>query len=175
MSKAWKWILGILAVLIIVAVVVAGVFVWRNYAQRAMSARVTRMQQYAQRAPGTPVAPGTPIAPGAPTVPNNQARPGMPYGFGSRDRGFFQGPGGRMPMMGGRGYGNFGGRMPFGMGLLFLGGLLHLIIPLGVLVLVAILFYVLGRRAGAASVPPVQPSNLAPPDAPTSGRRVAKS
>jgi hypothetical protein len=169
MSKAWKWLLGILAALIIVAVVVAGVFVWRNYSQLAMRARVTRMQQYVQPAPGTP------SAPGAPTAPNNQGGPANPYGFGHRDRGFFQGPGGRMPMMGGGGYRHFGGLMPFGMGFFLLGGLLHLIIPLGVLVLVAILFYVLGKRAGASSVAQTPPSNPTPPATPPAGRRVAKS
>jgi len=166
MTKAWKWILGILAALVILGVVAAAVFVWWNHAPLTMSARVTRMQQYAQPAPGTPAAPG------APTVPNKQ---GAPYGFGRGDRGFFQSPGGRMPMMGGRGNRNFGGLMPFGMGFFLLGGLLHLIIPLGVLVLVAILFYSLGKRAGASSIAPTPISNPNPPDAPSSGRRVAKS
>ena len=166
MTKAWKWILGILAALVILGVVAAAVFVWWNHAPLAMSARVTRMQQYAQPAPGTPAAPG------APTVPNKQ---GEPYGFGRGDRGFFQGPGGRMPMMGGRGYQNFGGLMPFGMGFFLLGGLLRLIIPLGVLALVAILFYSLGKRAGASSIAPTPISNPNPPDARSSGRRVAKS
>ena len=166
MTKAWKWILGILAALVILGVVAAAVFVWWNHAPLAMSARVTRMQQYAQPAPGTPAAPG------APTAPKN---PGEPFGFGRRDRGFFQGPGGRMPMMGGRGYRDFGGLMPFGMGFFLLGGLLHLIIPLGVLVLVAILFYSLGKRAGASPVAPTPISNPTPPEAPGSGRRVAKS
>ena len=78
-------------------------------------------------------------------------------------------------MMGGRGSRIFGGFMPFGMGFFLLGGLLHLIIPLGVLVLVAILFYVLGKRAGASSVAQTPPSNPTPPEAPSSGRRVAKS
>jgi hypothetical protein len=172
MSKAWKWILGILAALIIVGVVVAAVFVWWNHAPLALSTRVTRMQQYAQPAPGTP------SAPGAPTVPNNPGNQQSPYGYGRRDRGFFQGPGGGMPMMGGRGYRNFGGLMPFGMGFFLLGGLLRLIIPLGILVLVAILFYALGKRAGASSVAPMPPSNPTPPEAPqapSSGRRVAKS
>ncbi len=54
MSKTWKWILGILAVLVIVGVVVGAVFMWRNYAPMALGSRVTRMRQYAQPAPGTP-------------------------------------------------------------------------------------------------------------------------
>ena len=156
MSNAWKWILGILAVLIVLGVVAAAVFVWWNRAPLAMSARVTRVQQYAQ-----PVAWNARTAPGAPTIPNNQA---SPYGFGRGDRGFFQGPGGRMPMMGGRGYRDFGGLMPFGMGFFLLGGFLHLIIPLGVLVLVAILFYALGKRAGASTVASTPASNPTPPE-----------
>ena len=166
MSKAWRWILGILAVLVILGVVAAAVFVWWNHAPLAMSARVTRMQQYAQPAPGTPAAPG------APTVPNDQRQP---YGFGRGDRGFFQGPGGRMPMMEGRGYRNFGGLMPFGMGFFLLRGLLHLLVPLGILALVAILFYSLGKRAGTSSVTPTPTSSPNPPEAPSGGRRVAKS
>lgn len=50
----------------------------------------------------------------------------------------------RHPMMGGRGFGIFG--MPF----LFLGGLLRLIFPLGVLVLVAYFAYQQGKRARMA-------------------------
>jgi hypothetical protein len=119
-----------------------------------MSARVDRWQQYPPAASGTPV------------VPNEQVKPRTPYGF-RPDDGYHNF--GRMPMMGGRGYRNFGGWMPFGPGFFILGGFLHLIIPLGILALVAILFYALGKRAGmakAASAPPP------PPRAP--GRRVAR-
>ncbi len=78
-------------------------------------------------------------------------------------------------MMGSRGFRNFGGMMPFGIGFLILGGLLHLIIPLGILVLVAILFYWLGRRAGASYAARTAPSNPTTPEPPRPGRRVAKS
>ncbi len=78
-------------------------------------------------------------------------------------------------MMGGRGFRNFGGMMPFGFGFLILGGLLHLIIPLGILVLVAILFYWLGRRAGASAAASTAPINPTTPEPPRPGRRVAKS
>ena len=82
MSKAWKWILGIVAVLVIVGVVVGAVFVWQNHAPLALASRLTRPRPYAQPAPGTPAAPG------APAVPNNQTGQGAPYGFGRGERGF---------------------------------------------------------------------------------------
>ena len=78
-------------------------------------------------------------------------------------------------MMGDRGFRNFGGLMPFGMGFFLLGGLLHLIIPLGILALVAILFYWLGKRAGASTVAATPPSNPTLPEPPRPGRRVAKT
>jgi hypothetical protein len=171
MSKTWKWIIGILAALVIVGVVADAVFVWRNYGSFAVGNRVSRMRQYAQPAPGTPAAPGSPA------VPNYQKREGAPYGFGHGERGFFGDRGGRMPMMQGRGYGYgaFGGLMPYGGGFFLLGGLLHLIIPLGILALVAVLFYWLGRRAGAASAAQSSPAGPTAPPTPRPGRRVAKS
>ena len=169
MSKTWKWILGVLAALVIIGIVAAAVFVWWNHAPLTLARRVTRVQQYAQPAPGTPIAPGTPA------VPNAQPRQSMPYGFGRGDRGYFYGDGGHMPMMGGRGSRGFGGGfMPFGMGFFILGGLLRLMIPLGILVLVAILFYQLGKRAGASSAMPAPPSTPTPADPPRPGRKVAK-
>jgi hypothetical protein len=148
MSKTWKWILGVLAALVIVGVAVGAVFVWRNHAPLALARRVDRASQYAQRGPATKVAPGTPAAPGS---PNFQRRQGTPYGFGRGERDFFNGPGGRMPMMGGRGYHAFGGLMPFGFGFFFLSGLFRWVIFIGALILVAVLFYQLGKRAGASA------------------------
>jgi hypothetical protein len=168
MSKTWKWILGVLAALVIIGVVTAAVFVWWNHAPLALARRVTRVQQFAQPAPSTPVAPGTP------GVPNTQPGAGTPYWYGRGDRGYFFGPGGRMPMMAGRGFRTFGGMMPFGMGFFLVAGLLRLIIPLGILVLVAILFYQLGKRAGASSSTSAPPSAPAPSDPPRPGRKVAK-
>ena len=68
------------------------------------------------------------------------------------------------PMMGGRGFNRFGMMMPFGpfgMGLMIVGAFLRLIIPLGILALVAWLFYSLGKRAGK-SASTVQPASPAP-------------
>jgi hypothetical protein len=92
------------------------------------------------------------------------------YGFGNRApmdnfRNF------RHPMMGGRGY------YPLG-GFFFLGGLLRLIFPLGVLALVAYFSYKAGKQAGmnealAAAAP--EPVIDAEPEEPPKkrGRRVA--
>lgn len=157
MSKTLKWILGILAVLVIIAVAAAAVFVLRNQAPFTLGYNYGR--QGIQQAPATPGAPNT--------------QPNQPYGFreyrGYPNRGF----GGRMPMMGGRGFNNFG---MFPLGLFFLGGLFRLLIPVVILVLVAILFYQLGKRAAVAPAPRSQPPS-APPDMPTpaAGRKVAKS
>lgn len=139
MSRTWKWILGILAVVLIIAVAAAAVFVWWNHSGFQVVYRLNRTL------PNAPAAPGTPNAPSA---PNNQQNPNMPFGF--RDyRGYpYQGFGRRMPMMGGRGFWNFGAGMPFGLGIFFLGGFLRLLIPIGILVLVAVLFYQMGKRGG---------------------------
>ena len=67
----------------------------------------------------------------------------------------------------------------FGMGFFFLSGMLRLILPLGILALVAFLFYQMGKRAGASSVAPQTPapvpSEPAPVETPGKGRKVAKS
>jgi hypothetical protein len=169
MSTVWKWILGVLAVLVVLGLIAGAVFVMWNHAPANFAARVTRRQQYGPAAPGTPAAPS---APGTPAAPNNQPRARAPYGFRPNDgfRSF-----GRMPMMGeSRGFGRFGGWMPFGFGLFFLGGFFHWIIPLAILVVVAILFYELGKRAGRASAFQAPPSGPPPAEPPRPGRRVAR-
>jgi len=92
------------------------------------------------------------------------------YGFGNR------GPMGgyqnfRHPMMGGRGF------YPWG-GFFFLGGLLRLIFPLGVLALVAYFSYQAGKKAGmnaALAVTAPEPVMDAEPEEPKKqrGRKVA--
>jgi hypothetical protein len=165
MSKTWKWILGVFAALVIIGVVVGAVFVWQNHAPLTLARRVNRAPQDVQPAPGTPVAPGT---------PNYQRRQGTPYGFNRGERDFFYGPGGRLPMRGDRGFPAFGGLMPFGLGLFFLVGLFRWVILIGALVLVAVLFYQLGKRAGASAAVQAPPSDPNPPEPPRPGRRVAK-
>ena len=117
-----------------------------------------------------PNAQGTPIAPNGQNVPNLQNRPFGPRGFG--DDGWGPGRGFRMPMMGGR---FFGRGMGFGMGFFFLGGLFRLIIPLGLLALVAILFYSLGRRSALPRASAPAAREPAPPEPASSGQDVPKS
>lgn len=161
MSKVWKWILGVLAALVIIGVVAAAVFVWWNHAP--ITLRRTAVQ---------PPASGTP----APNAPNSQRLPTNPYGFDNDRRFQPYNWGWRMPMMRNRLYPRTGAWMPFGFGLFFLGGLLRLIIPLGILALVAFLFYQLGKRAAlrpqaAPPAPPTPPQDRTP----LPGRKVAKS
>lgn len=165
MSRTLKWILGIVAGLVIIAAVAAAGYILWNRAPRAFGYRFN--QPNAQVAPGTPGAPGT--------QPN---QPNQPFGFRGYGMNPYGGFGRHMPMMGGRGYFNYG-MMPFGFGMFFLGGLLRLLIPLIIVVLVAVLFYQLGKRAGSAPAvvaPPAQPpATPADMPEPRPGRKVAKS
>ena len=127
MKNAWKWILGILIILVIVAALVAVPIVMRNY----MLARTPNNAANA--------------------LPQGRGWNMMP-GYGTRQgQGGFSGRSG--PMMGvGRGFNrSFGGGFsPFGFGFMFLGGFLRLI-PW---ILLALLFwgvYQLGRRSGLRS------------------------
>lgn len=183
MSKVWKWILGVLAVLVIVGVVVGAVFLWRNHASFNGMTRVTRQGQNLPNAPfGRGYQNGQK---GQNNAPNN--RNNLPWGPRAEVPGWrgngMRGYGGFGPMMRGErgfsrfdrgfGYGPAGMFMPFGFGLFFLGGLLRWIIPLGVLVLVAFLFYQMGKNAGLAAAAKAAPAPE-PEEAPRRGRRVAK-
>ncbi len=161
MSKFWKWILGIVIVLVVVGAIVGVVFLVRNHPLFAFGPR------YANRfnAPNGQTVPNAPNGQNTPANPNGPRgmQPGYGYGFGP-GRGYnweWRGP-----MMGGHGFmpyggfGPFGMFMPFGMGF-FLGGLLRLLIPIGVLVLVAFIFYQIGKRNGMATVT-AHPANPAP-------------
>lgn len=165
MSKTLKWILGILAVLVILAVAAVAVYMLRNHGPLSLSYRTERNFP----APGA-----TPGAPQAQPYGQPNAQPDQLFGF-RQDRGMpYNGFGRHMPMMGGRGFFNHG-MMPFGFGLFFLGGLLRLFIPIVILVLVAILFYQLGKRsrpAPAAATPPPASTDM---PTPLPGRKVAKS
>lgn len=144
MSRTLKWFLGILAVLVVVAIIAGGVWVWQNHAQLMASARPYAVQ---------------PNTPGSPTGPNF---PNRGFGFNGDGGNPMGGFGFRGPMMGGRGRFMFFG--PFGMGLFFLGGLLRLLIPLGMLVVVAIIFYQLGKRAGGHALVRPEPAPAVPSD-----------
>jgi hypothetical protein len=161
MKKIWKWILGIVLVLVVVGALVAAPFVMRNY----------MMANYSYRA-----------APQFAPQTNPQA-PGWNNGPRQRGNDQWQGPQGQapgrfegrqMPMMKNgrnfqRGFMPFGGFTPFGFGLMFLGGLLRLI-PLALFGLLLYGVYQLGKRAGIRSaqvaaapvVPPVAAGSETP-------------
>jgi hypothetical protein len=162
MKNIWKWILGIILVLVVVAALVAVPLVMHN-------TMATNFGFQARQ-----------IAPGA-----NQQAPDWNGGPMMRGYDNQQGPQGqapgrfngqRNPMMGNgrnfeRGFSHFGGFAPFGFGFMFLGGLLRLI-PLALFGLLLYGVYQLGKRAGMRSVQAVTPvaSQTEPPAAtPTPG------
>jgi preprotein translocase subunit SecG len=156
MSKVWKWILGIVIVLVVVGAIAGVVFLVRTHLLAALG------PQYGNRFNPS----NGQNSPNAPTNPNGQRGMHPGYGYGPGMRGYNWE--GRGPMMGGRGFmpygggfGPFGMFMPFGMGFFFLGGLLRLLIPIGVLVLVAYIFYQMGKRNGM-SASAMHPANSAP-------------
>jgi hypothetical protein len=152
MSRTWKWILGILAVLVLVGIVVGAVFMRQNH----MAWWNPRGFTYS--------------APGAPGSQQGQTAPNEYDGlrrYHMDDRAW------RMPMMragGVQGPYAFG---PFGMGFMIFAGLIRLVLPLGVLALVAYLFYRMGRRAGVASAT-TSPSAPRPDVKPLPARKVAR-
>ena len=141
MSRILQWILGILAVIVIVGLVLGAVFMWRNYS--AWSGPGGMMYN----------------APGAPNAPDLPQSPDAPYRFDRYPRYHMDGWSGRMPM---HAYGGQHVASPFGMGFLVLAGFFRLIVPLGILALVAYLFYQMGKRAGAVS--PATPAPASRPD-----------
>jgi len=165
MKNIWKWVLGIILVLVVVAALVAVPFLMRNY----MAANFNRPS----------VQNTTPANPSNPTTPTNPQQRGfngpMMRGFNQQGRG----PGGfngfNGPMMRGgrnfqRGFMPFGGFGLFGFGFMFLGGLLHLAIPLLLLGLLFFGAYQLGMNSGLRSAqvtaaPVAQPVAPAEPPA----------
>ena len=144
MKKVWKWILGIVIVLVVVGLAVGAVFAWQHGFSFTMRRAPFAYRQYQGRTAPGKTAPqnnqSNPTTPTTPTTPQQNGRGFMP----GRGNGFGYGP----MMMGGRGFNRFG---MFGMGLMFFGAFLRLIIPLGILALVAWLFYSLGKRARKSS------------------------
>ena len=149
MKKVWKWILGIVIVLVVVAALVGGFVMMRNY---RMTTFAQRYQQFSQRVPNGTPAPKAPNGQSTPNVPANPGTPNRPM----LGRGFGYGRGpmtmGRGPMMG-RGYNQFG-RSTSGasgmMGFMFM-GLVGLILLIAVVAGVAFVFYQLGKNAGIAA------------------------
>jgi hypothetical protein len=116
MKTVWKWILGIVIVLVVVAVLVGGAILLRSHFN---GVRIVQLERPILQAPGTGK---------APFRNNGEGQPGWPGMMPFGGRGYhMRGPG----MMG------FGGRMPFAgiVGGLFCLGFLTLVI-LGVVWLV---------------------------------------
>ncbi len=127
MKNIWKWILGIVLVLVVIAGLVGAAFVVRNIMVANLANRQVRATQ------GT-----APNPPGGISPRNGPMQRGFPG---------WRGPG-RQPMLGGRGFGfgPFHGALPFGPGLFLLGGLMRLV-PLALLALLVAGAYLLGKRA----------------------------
>ena len=140
MSRTLKWILGVVGVLIVLAVVAAGVWVWQS-----------RVQLAANTAPYA----------AQPRLPGGQSQQPFQYGprgFNNDGRNPMGGRGFPGPMM--RGFSRPGRVAPFALGFFFLASLFRVLLPLAVLVVVAIIFYQLGRRAnGAAARQESRPAN----------------
>ena len=148
MSRTWQWILGILAGIVVIGLIVGAVFMWQNH--------------MAWWGPGGFAASG-----GDP-----QQGPVGPYGYEGYRRYHMDNWGWGMPMHGG-GYPGSYGYTPFGTGFMIVAGLLRLLLPLGLLALVAYVFYQMGKRAGGASATaaPVAPR---PDVRPLPSRKVAR-
>jgi hypothetical protein len=148
MTKVWKWILGILVVLLVVAVPVA---VYRSIAVNNEAGNLTQQSQS-----------GNWNGPMMRGFDRNDQNGGFqrqgPGGYGDKD--FY-----RQGMMGGRGFAHMGsGFFAFSPMMMVFGGLLRL----AGLVLFGLLLYgiyVLGKRAGARST--LAPAPVATQPAPS--------
>jgi hypothetical protein len=145
MKSVWKWILGIVIVLILCAAVGGGIFAFSHrFALGGPEIRANQADNYAWSMP-------------------------MHRGFvGPNDR-YHQrefGPG-MVPHMGA-----WGGRgmMPFGGGFMLFGGLIRLFFVLAILGLVGFGAYRLGKQAGVrTAAAPVAPPPPAAPEVPEKG------
>jgi hypothetical protein len=108
MKPIWKWVIGIVAGLVVVAAVVGGLILVRNFrALRPMAYQVQRVQ------PGQPSVPWRTTPPTQPSLPGQRVRPGQPTQPGQQVPPF----GYRYPLgpgYGVRGFGMMGGMMPVG-------------------------------------------------------------
>ena len=134
MKTVWKWIIGIVIVLVVLAVVVGGAFLLRSHMMNAARV-VTRITRPVPQAPGNQQVP----------VPNNGTGNGvrrfpgmMPFGNGAQ--------GMRGMHVGGFGMMGFGRMMPFG-------GLFGCLVSLGFLALLvlAIIWLVRNLRKPTAT------------------------
>ena len=160
MKTVWKWILGIVIVLIVVAALVGGFMMMRNY---RMTTFAQRYRQFSQQVPnGTPApkAPNGQSNPNGQNAPSNPSAPNRPmmgggFGYGRGPMMMGRGGYGYGPMMMGHRNSQFSRSRSFGsfamMGLMFF-GLFGLIVLLAALTAVAFVFYKLGKNAGISSV-----------------------
>jgi len=149
MSKTWRWILGIFVVLVVVAAL--GFLAWNAYGSMRWSGRIPASER---------------------------VRPPMMEQFGRGDRNAPWLPDDRwhMPMMGAydRFHSPMGGYWFLPLPLLFFGGLLRLVVPLGVLALVAYVAYQQGKKAGMQAVLAANAPEPKPETSPKSrGRKIA--
>ena len=160
MKTVWKWILGIVIVLVVVAALVGGFVMMRNYRMTTFAQRYRQFSQQVPNATPAPKAPNGQSNPNGQNVPTNPSAPNRPmmgggFGYGRGPMTMGRGFGfGRGPMTMGRGYSQSSRTRSFGafamMGLMFF-GLFGLIVLLAVLAAVAFVFYQLGKNAGIAS------------------------
>ncbi len=150
MKKFWKWILGILLVLVVIGALVAVPLVMRSYMFANNTSNPGLQAPYSNSGPMM----GNNQGWQHPQMPGNQSyfenRSGRERGF-SRDFGFS------------------GRNSPFGFGFMFIGGLLRLI-PLALFGLLLFGVYQLGKRSGlrTSQIPapiPAQPAPVSNPAA----------
>ena len=143
MKKVWKWVIGVVVVLVILAILVGGAFVLRNHLMNVGG--LSRVIRPGVQFPGNRQLP-------APNNGNNGTngngtRRMMPFGNG--------GWGARGMYMGGFGMLGFGRMMPFG-------GLFGGLVSLGILVLIVLaIIWLAGnlRRPAVLAAAPVAPVN----------------
>ncbi len=145
MKNLWKWILGILIGLLVLGAILAAPLVLRGAFGGNFAPAVYQ--------PGWRV-------PMHPFDGRDFDRQGWRMPMRPFDGRIFDRFG---PMMGERGFSGF---TPFFGGLMLLGGLLRLVVPLGILALVAWLAYQQGKKAGMASAPARAASAPEPDGAP---------
>jgi len=127
MKKVWKWILGILIVVLVLGAVGAAAWAWQRNGSLAFM-------------PGS--APSEKAS-----MPHTPAGPPGPRGGPSLGPGFERSPGPLMDRPGGP------PRMPFGGGFFLPGGLLWMrLIPFALTILILAAAYQLGKRAGILSM-----------------------
>ena len=151
MKTLWKWIIGIVIVLVVVGAIAGVVLLVRTHPLMAFGPRF-----------GYRFNP-----PNGQNLPNAPVNPDAPRGYGWTWRGPMDGNhGGRLPIFGHRGFGFFP-FFPFFGGFFLFGGLIKLVI-FGLLLYGA---YRLGKRNARLVM---DPKPAAPAPAPAGGRRVAK-